>query len=453
MGFLSVLVGTTILLNYLFLDEYYMYSKNEALYNSYLLIQQLYQGDIEAIDDELSDLQDKNNMIITILSASQGFIYPYSDYTPTKLPNDLKSALSKYNEDSKANNRDHFLILEDVWVYDSDELFITLQTPISAIDETINVVTEFFTVISITISFLGVILVSVIANRLTRPIEEITSVATNIANLQFDQKLESKSQDELGQLTSTINLLSVQLQKHIFSLEDDIKTKENLEEVRKQFISNVSHELKTPLSLILGYTEGLKVGLSKEDQDFYCEVIEDETIKMSKLVNKLLQISQMESGQMELCMEEFDLLDLVESILKKNLLRFKEKNTSYTIDINLAEIIIEADYDYVEQVVTNYLSNALAHVEANGNITIRAYKQDCWAVIEVINSGSHIPHNEIDNIWDSFYKVNKARTREYGGHGLGLYIVKMILDMHQGEYYVFNTTNGVCFGVRFRAKN
>ncbi len=479
-SFLVLLVVTPFFINHLFLENYYIYTKEVALQESFAYVKQHYTGDIEQITEDILAIQDKNNMLIVLMSDKCGLLYPnYSKLLNTStlvdnvemstvsvlsdniIDTQLISQISRERISSKLpehsfdvkdirlpDAKDNFLILEETWIYEDEELFITLQTPISAVTETITVVSQFFSMTVVTIGILGIGIVVLIANKLTIPIVAINKVATNISNLQFDQKLEISSKDEVGQLAHTINQLSAQLQRHIINLEDNIKRKEHSEEIRKQFISNVSHELKTPLALILGYTAGLKMGLDKDSQDFYCEVIEDESIKMSKLVNKLLEISQMEYGGMNLNKEEFDIKQLIENVVKKNQLKFKEKNIDY--HSQLEEIIINADYDYIEQVVTNYLTNALTHVNFGGYIMVISKKSAGYMKLEIINTGSKIPDSDIENVWESFYKVNKARTREYGGHGLGLYIVKMIVEMHEGEYYVRNLAEGVCFGIKLK---
>ncbi|OOO00710.1 MAG: hypothetical protein ATN35_05950 [Epulopiscium sp. Nele67-Bin004] len=454
-GYLAFLIMLTITISHIFLGDFYIHNKEKVLEQSYLYIKEIYNGDILEIQEDLYNIQDKNNMIIYIYTSSEGIIYPYN-YEGNKslrtdiqdvdirqrLPQNLRELLPDKNE----TFYESFLSLEEMWEFENDVVIIQLNTPVSAIQETTDVISRFFSMIGVAVGIVGVSLVFFISKRITKPIVDINNVAKEITTLNFDNKLNVTSQDELGQLANTINILSQQLQQRIVSLEDDIKNKDHQEEVRKQFIANVSHELKTPLALILGYTQGLKLGLDKQSQDFYCEVIEDESVKMTKLVSKLLEISQIEAGGINLQKEEFDFVDLIREVGIKNSLPLAEKEIEYIE--NISSCTIYADYDYIDQVVTNYITNAITHVNVGGTIEVTAVEDEGFVTLTVYNSGSHISEEDISSVWDSFYKVNKARTREYGGHGLGLYIVKMVMEIHGGTYFVENIKAGVQFGIK-----
>ncbi|QIB27772.1 sensor histidine kinase [Caloranaerobacter azorensis] len=217
--------------------------------------------------------------------------------------------------------------------------------------------------------------------------------------------------------------------------------------MRKEFISNVSHELKTPIALIKGYAEGLKDNVIDdiESKNFYCEVIMDEAEKMSKLVKDLLDLSQLESGHYSLNKEKFNICNLVDKILNKYSPIFKEKNINVSIKKDDDKMYVNGDRVRLEQVLVNLINNALNHIGAERVLEVTIRRLSNNAIISIYNSGSFIPEDEIDRIWESFYKVDKSRARKYGGTGLGLSIVKNILKLHNSNYGVRNVKNGVEF--------
>ena len=196
--------------------------------------------------------------------------------------------------------------------------------------------------------------------------------------------------------------------------------------MRKDFISNVSHELKTPIALIQGYAEGLKDGITDdpESTEFYCDVIIDEAAKMNNMVKQLLTLNQLESGNDPITIERFDIAKHIDELARTNRIRAQQKDAEILYDYVKPEYVW-ADQFKIEEVITNYISNAINHVESLGGekayIKIwlgKAGLNDKKVRIHVFNTGKHIPENDMDKIWDKFYKVDKARTREYGGSGV-----------------------------------
>ena len=239
-------------------------------------------------------------------------------------------------------------------------------------------------------------------------------------------------------------------------LQRDIERKTQIDDMRKEFLSNVSHELKTPLALIQGYAEGLKECINDDEQsrDFYCDVIMDEASKMNTMVKKLLTLNELEFGGEQAKMERFDIAQLITGKLAsiQILADQKEAQMSYEGE---APLQVWGDELRVEEVLTNYLSNALNHVErlpetearpgGSARIVVSSGRADGRVRISVYNTGRPVPEEDLDRIWDKFYKVDKARTREYGGSGVGLSIVKAIMDSMNGAYGVNNTDDGVIF--------
>jgi signal transduction histidine kinase len=216
--------------------------------------------------------------------------------------------------------------------------------------------------------------------------------------------------------------------------------------MRKEFLSNVTHELKTPIALIQGYAEGLKDNISEdaESREFYCDVIMDEASKMNKMVKKLLTLNQLEFGNDMVEIERFDIVALIRSVLENSDILLKQKEIRVQFD-HAETVDVWADEYMMEEVVTNYLTNAIHHAENEKVIDIRVLREGDRVRVSVFNTGAPIPQEDIEKIWIKFYKVDKARTREYGGNGIGLSIVKAIMESHNKPYGVINHSNGVEF--------
>lgn len=230
-------------------------------------------------------------------------------------------------------------------------------------------------------------------------------------------------------------------------LELELKKRNEIDEMRKEFLSNVSHELKTPIALIQGYAEGLQdcVNDDQESRDFYCEVIVDETKKMNKLVRNLLDLNELEFGTDNNTIEEFDITELISNCINTYDMVLKQNDVK--LEYNPVEpVIVSSDELKVEQVFNNYFTNALNHVDFDKIIRVNITKEkDKKIRVSVFNTGKQIPEESIPKIWDKFYKVDKARTREYGGNGIGLSIVKAIMDSHHQSCGIINHENGVEF--------
>lgn len=333
--------------------------------------------------------------------------------------------------------------------------FILIRTPIQGIKDNVHISNTFITYIGIVTLIIGIIAAFVLSSYISKPIKQLSNIAERMSELDFDIKYDGKDKGEIGLLGKSMNNMSQKLEENIsqlktanLELQRDIDKKEKLEKMRTDFLSNVSHELKTPIALIQGYAEGLKEGITDdpESMDFYCSVIMDEAAKMNNMVKRLLTLNQIEFGEDELVMERFDINELVKSVVNANELRATQKNLSITYDILDSPLYVWADEYKVEEVVTNYLSNAINHCCNENIIKIKVGHTDKDNVrVSVFNTGNNIPEADIEHIWEKFYKVDKARTREYGGNGIGLSIVKAIVESMGKTCGVNNLSDGVEF--------
>lgn len=288
--------------------------------------------------------------------------------------------------------------------------------------------------------------------RFTRPITQMNEIAQRMARLDFSCKTQVDSDDEIGELARSLNTLSDslhaalrELQEKNKRLENEIEAERRVDEMRKGFVVNVSHELKTPLAIIHGYAEGLMDGVADDEAKRlrYCEVIKDESERMHKLVIRLLELSRYESG-FDVKKEVFDLSASVLNIVDVNGGTIEKKGVRLSLDIAEREPVM-GDPIMLEQVIQNYIGNALSHVNDGGSIRIYTEPYHGNLRLCVYNSGSHIEHDDLENIWQSFYRADKSHNRAQGRFGLGLSIVKAIMIAHGKDFGVFNTDDGVVF--------
>ena len=271
--------------------------------------------------------------------------------------------------------------------------------------------------------------------------------------MEFDVKFQSKGKNEIDLLGEHMNQMSETLEKTISELKSannelkiDIEKKTEIDKMRKEFISNVSHELKTPIALIQGYAEGLQECINDDQasRDFYCEVIIDEADKMNQLVKNLLTLNQLESGCDHVVFEHFDVMEVIQGVINATAILREQNQIDLTVYGQEPEYVW-ADEFKTEQVLTNYISNAIHYAAGEKQISVTVIPGEETVRVEVFNTGNQIPEQELSHIWDKFYKVDKARTREYGGNGIGLSIVKAIMDSFHRQCGVRNEENGVTF--------
>ena len=477
---LTFFVVVLCILNSLYLEQYYIEKKKNILIENAKELTNIYTGNPLDIEDELDRKANITGSSIDIRDTYGKIIFTSS----RRMPNEnsvIDNNKTKFNvppptiDFNPSNNRYKKNVEE---IYDEGEYtfetrrdvqlkielltlvtklnngdILAIKVPLVSISESVDIANRFIIITGIIIIILGSIWAYWFSKKFTKPILEVNNIATNMAKFDFSQKCKIKGADEIGQLGQNINYLSYELNRAITELniknkklEEDIEKERQIDEMRKEFISSVSHELRTPLSVIHGYAEGLvsNVVESEEDKHFYCDVIIKETNKMNKLVKDLLNLSQIETGHFQIEKSEFNLTSLIEYILNKYKAAFLEQNIKIQFEVD-ESLFVSADIVRIEQIITNYLNNAINHVDSNKIIKInKSIKKDIIR-INVFNSGKHIPEDCLEKIWKSFYKVDKARTRAYGGYGLGLSIVKAIADLHNTKCGVDNLEGGVSF--------
>ena len=349
--------------------------------------------------------------------------------------------------------------IERFGFFSDNQTAFFLTIPVGSIKESIDLFNRILIILSILSIIGGSIAIYIISSNVTKPLLELSDISIKMSRLEFENKYEVKTDDEIGVLGNSINELSFKLEKAIKELKNanvqlkmDLEKKEQLDLMRQEFVANVSHELKTPIALISGYAEGLEnegILNDKENREYYISVIKDETEKMNSMVHQLLNLSALERGMEELDIERINLLEISKGVINNFDLKIKEKEIQLEIDID-ENLFVWADGYKLEEVIRNYLSNAINHVDDNKYIKIYVENVGEGKVrLSVFNSGIQLQDEEREKIWEKFYKVDKARTRSYGGTGLGLSIVKAIAEKHNVtcgcDNKVINNYKGIDF--------
>lgn len=467
-GLLIVLILALMMINLRFLEPYYINNKKVAFIEMYQELNTAVEdGSIENEDvsTELAHLAEENN--ISFLVSDQTLEKVFTNVqNPELLRNQqvgylLNQAqkqgkvLEKTNDYEISQSFDPWNQKEyiDMWGHIGNDNQFLLRSPVEGIRESAEISNRFLVYIGSVLGILALVLVWYFSKRMTKPLLELTALSDRMANLDFEAKYNSGGKNEIGELGANFNRMSEKLESTISelkkannSLKHDIEQKEKIEQMRTEFLGNVSHELKTPIALIQGYAEGLKEGVSDDpdSRQFYCDVIMDEAAKMNQMVKNLLTLNQLEFGDEDIVFERFDITELIRGILQS--MEILAQQAEAQVIFGLREpVYVWADEFKVEQVLRNYISNAFHHVDGEKVVEVKVMKGPDKARVSVFNTGQPIPEEDLAHIWDKFYKVDKAHTREYGGNGIGLSIVKAIMESFHQEYGVNNYDNGVEF--------
>lgn len=468
-----IFISSTLIIQSLFFEKFYMIKKKNNVEKAIQEFKTSYNKtkDIQEITDLIKDFEESYNVKVFILDSNRKLKFVVknssekSNATRLRILNEIIKdwTINATFLEMKEKNKPVTIVTEKkvneirsivsaIPDNAKDEIIFVISS-LQPVNEASSVIKEFYVYFYIGAIALIIILSLFYSNMISKPLLRLNEAASNIADLDFSNKCTIVREDEIGNLANTLNFLSDNLNKSLSSLkeaniklEQDIEKERVLERMRKEFVAAVSHELKTPISLIGGYTEGLKDGIFElGEKDYYLDVILDENHKMANLVSDMLDLSQLESGNFKLDKEDFNIDELISSTLKKFSTLIKDKNIDLQVNL-IPKIRINADWTRIEQVITNFITNAIRHTHENGFINVSMEKNlDKEVFIYIENSGVHIPDEEINKIWDSFYKLDKSRNRQLGGTGIGLAIVKNILMLHGYKYGVENTDTGVRF--------
>ena len=470
---IAVIVLCLVAINSIVLESFYLYSKTQTARGVYEKINNYYNinGNNNNIEEELQRIAFNNNFDIFIETEQNVIVFSTNKdfYSILEM---ITNTRNYSDEREKQNNiiyKDEEIKVEKINDQYNNISYILLSgrldngyklyisIPAVPIEESVDISNQALIIIGLIILLISSFIASYISKKFTSPIVELNDITNKMARLDFSQKYRiADTDDEINELGKNVNTMSdklettiKQLRENNLELEKDIEEKSKIDDMRKQFISDVSHELKTPIALIQGYAEGLVENVNTDDESrkFYAEVILDESNKMDNLVKQLLELMKLEYGKREFNNENFDIVELINEVIRKCKVMLEEKNIDIVFQSD-SPILVNADDFYVERVVTNYFTNAIKHtIEVNKEkkIEIKIEEKEDKIRISVFNTGNKIAEENLNKIWGRFYKEDSSRNRTDGGTGIGLALVKAIMTNYKNDYGVINKENGVEF--------
>ena len=465
-GLILFMIVVFLIINGSFLEKYYIFNKKAEFVKVYTMVQEGVEKDTlssETPEKELGRLAERNNISIAVIDSDYNVVYTnvrekqmmvvqLFGYLYDKNHQEVMESTDDYDICKSVDPQNNTEYLTMWGSFDNGDIFI-MRSPLESIRSAVTIFNRFIGIVGGCVILVGVLLAWYFSKKITEPIMELATLSQKMADLDFNAKYTSGGSNEIGVLGESFNRMSEKLEQTIsnlkeanYKLQKDIEQKEKRENMRSEFLGNVSHELKTPIALIQGYAEGLKEGVNDDpaSREFYCEVIMDEAGKMNRMVKNLLALNQLEFGEDDVQFDRFDITSLIFGVLQSLDILIEQKEAQIIFS-HKDPIYVWADEFKVEQVVRNYINNALNHVDGEKVIEIKITQENDVAKITVFNTGTPIPEEDLPHIWEKFYKVDKARTREYGGNGIGLSIVKAIMESFGKGYGAINHSNGVEF--------
>lgn len=461
---ISVTVAVCWSLNTWLLGDFYLERKEASMKEVYELIDNeaelgsLYTGEFAL---QLQRINVNKSLTSIVVRADGRVLVSTSSDTEGLVLQLQNTIFNTENQEILEINRDYviekqmdtrmneeYLVL---WGTLSDGNLLMIRSPLEGINDSVELSNQFMLYVGIVVIIIGIIAAAIIGRRFTKHIRELTELSKRMSELDFRAKyVPGRYSNEIDELGVNFNEMSDTLEKTIYTMKQDIDLLEKSEKTRTDFISAVSHELKTPIALIKGYAEGLQEGImdDEESRNAYLEVILDESDRMSRLVKELLTLNQLEdSTGSNADIDEVDITEMILGVIDNHRIMIEQQEVNLFFDYeDDNHVVVLTDEFLIEQVINNYFSNALHYVAGEDNVI----RVNCDIIendvrVSVFNSGSYIPKEDITRIWDKFYKVDKARTREYEGSGIGLSIVKAVVERLGGEYGVINHDDGVEF--------
>ncbi|MFI3200515.1 MAG: HAMP domain-containing sensor histidine kinase [Eubacteriales bacterium] len=497
---LIIVLGSSILLNTMLLERYYLDQSETTFQEISQEIESVLQGDdliesrlfaidrnnqitIEILNDQLEVIYTSHNMNSGVLEGEGVYnpviplpeieaVEPNSEIIPPVAPPSLNPMPNMGNTPNPPNptnppninqgSQTHRLIslnlvqLETSHIYTLIEesleasavlayirrtqegFYIVITSPIQPIGKNINIMNRFYLISGGIGLLLGWLFIVKFSKQFSELIISISNIAKKMANLDFQEKIDYPYTDELGELSTSINFLSEQLEENIQALQEEI-------EFQKLLSRNASHELKTPIAIIKGYAEGLYYGItdSKEQEQQYLEVVIRECDRMDLLIKEMLTLSKLSLQDAEAYpMEVFSVVLLQEQIEQVFEPLMEQNGIEFQTEIHASAIY--GNVELLVQSVYNFLSNAMKYGDGR-KVSFAITEEEEEICISVYNTGTPIPKEEMQKIFNLFYIVDQARTRDKNAHGLGLSIVKSVAELHQGEVYCKNEREGVLF--------
>ncbi len=459
----AVFVLVLTLSNVTFLINFFVIKEKASLKEQLLTVSKLDFSDSQQVINTLTEINEKYNFDVEIYNSFGTIQYTTHGGQMLDFFQQNNNYFSMSHEnltviESEALS-DGIIFEKAVRRFDKNEFLVCrkqLQTDLFAevriqkqlISNSAAIANEFIIIISLLCFIISIFWVFIFARKFSRPIANMNEITRDMAELNFERRLNVPSNDEIGQLAVSINNLSSSLSTALSDLrttnaklKDEIELERQLDYMRRGFVANVSHELKTPISIISGYAEGLKLDVNPKSRESYCDTIIEESQRMNRLVLSILELSRYESGQIPLNKQVFDISRLSSDMLTRIL-----KNKSIHAENRMPEnIFCFADEVQIEQVLKSLLENAVAHTDKGGTIRIESALKEKRLRISIFNTGENIPDELMPQIWQSFFRGDTSHKRDSSRFGLGLSIVAAVMKLHGTNCGVYNTADGVCF--------
>lgn len=479
-----VFIGVLLILNLFFYEDYYMLMRRGELRDAYQGIRNSYSGDIEEMMTVLDSYESQTAIRMAVVCSDGTVLYTSFNTRSDEGNADTQNPFQLPDFDLLDQQRRGYTILQSIaqnvsWntldshsyqflnvtLWDNDQYLclagvldnqadkcLFAYMPYAYIEQNSSLNLVFLVIAGGCALLICLIFAYGVSRWFSRPLIAMAGLADRMSELDFSTKYQGGSTDEIGQLGQSLNRLSAYLEQTIRELRQsneqlaqEIKEKERIDNMRQEFIVNVSHELKTPIALIQGYAEGLTAGVADdpEDRKYYCDTIADEADHMNKLVMQLLNLSRLELGAEQTYSEDIDLHELCAEAVRKTAVLCESRGL--TVEYDGTCITVRTDGDLLDQVLMNYLSNAIRYTVDGGKIKISAKQTGDCVRLTVFNEGDGLPEEELPKIWEKFYRTDRARTREAGGTGIGLSLVRAIADTLHGSCGVENVEGGIVF--------
>ena len=479
-----VFIGVLLILNLFFYEDYYMLMRRGELRDAYQGIRNSYSGDIEEMMTVLDSYESQTAIRMAVVCSDGTVLYTSFNTRSDEGNADTQNPFQLPDFDLLDQQRRGYTILQSIaqnvsWntldshsyqflnvtLWDNDQYLclagvldnqadkcLFAYMPYAYIEQNSSLNLVFLVIAGGCALLICLIFAYGVSRWFSRPLIAMAGLADRMSELDFSTKYQGGSTDEIGQLGQSLNRLSAYLEQTIRELRQsneqlaqEIKEKERIDNMRQEFIVNVSHELKTPIALIQGYAEGLTAGVADdpEDRKYYCDTIADEADHMNKLVMQLLNLSRLELGAEQTYSEDIDLHELCAEAVRKTAVLCESRGL--TVEYDDTCITVRTDGDLLDQVLMNYLSNAIRYTVDGGKIKISAKQTGDCVRLTVFNEGDGLPEEERPKIWEKFYRTDRARTREAGGTGIGLSLVRAIADTLHGSCGVENVEGGIVF--------
>jgi len=442
-GMIALVVVMLVMLwifQIMFLEKFYTGIKiSEVKSKGYDVIKQLEKNEDIDIESTLESFVNETNSSVELLDSKGEILYNISSngsnsQMPMMMNNSRLEAINDIITGKEVTlslihpkfHNTFILIGLPLKVQNEVKSELLINLPLAPVKDTASILKVQLFYITIILLLTALIFAYFLSRSFTKPILEITKVSEEMASGNFSVKIKSKNRDEIGTLAATINYMGEELSK--------------IDQLRKDLIANVSHELRTPLSLIRGYAETIRdvTGNVTEKREKQLGIIIEESERLSTIVDDILNLSQMQAGYVNLNKTKFNINELLERVIKRFEILSEKTGVNIALE-NQVDAIVEADEISIEQVMYNLVNNAFNHTEKSGYINIRAIENENNIKIEVADNGIGISEEDLKHIWDRFYKADKIEKIKSKGTGLGLTIVKTILEAQDFKYGVQST--------------